>query len=87
MAMPSAAIRMSAPSAPLEKYSALSCPYGWSSSSGRAATVSMAIASIAPARFTSDSSASDNSPTEPVSAHAQVLSPMVTSAASADSHA
>jgi len=42
-----------------------------------AATLSIASAISAPARFTSDSSASDSRPTDPVSHHANVLSAIV----------
>ena len=41
----------------------------------------------APARFTSDSSASDSRPTEPVSRQATVFSSIVAIAAAIDSHA
>ena len=47
----------------------------------------MASAIIAPARLTTDSSASESSPTEPVSHQAKDLSTMVASAAAIDSQA
>ena len=62
-----AAPAISRPSKPLEKYSALVWPNGWSSSAGRAAIVTMASANSAEARLTNDSIASDSRPTEPVS--------------------
>ena len=43
--------------------------------------------SVAAARFTIDSSASERSPTEPVSRQAAILSAMVTIAAAMESHA
>jgi hypothetical protein len=43
-------------------------------------------ANSAATRFTTDSAASESSPTEPVSAHASVLSVIVASAAATDSH-
>ncbi len=46
--------------------------------------VTMASANMAPARFTSDSSASDNRLTESVSHQALVLSTMVASATATD---
>ena len=65
-AMLTAATRISVPSTPLEKYSALPWPYGWSSSAGRAATVNIAKAIIPPTKLTPDSMASESRPTEPV---------------------
>ena len=62
-----AATRISALSSPLEKYSALSCPKACSSSGGRAASVNAQSAVTAATRFTTDSAASENNPTEPVS--------------------
>ena len=47
----------------------------------------MAIARIAVARLTNDSSASESSPTEPVNAHAVALSAIVATAAHAEIHA
>ena len=85
--MLTAAIRMSVPSIPLEKYSALLCPYTWSSSAGRAATVNMANAISAPARLTKDSSASESRPTEPVSRYAIAFRPIVKIAAAMESQA
>ena len=83
--MASAATKISTPSKPLEKYSALWWPNGWSSSGGRAAIVTIASANIAPARLTSDSIASDSRPTEPVSHQAPVFSAIVASATAIDS--
>ena len=83
--MATAAARISTPSKPLEKYSALWWPYGWSSSGGAAATVTIISANTAPARLTSDSSASDNKPTELVSHQAANFSTMVASATATDS--
>ena len=85
--MLNAAMRISVPSTPLEKYSALLWPYEWSSSAGRAATVSMLRAMTAPTRLTMDSTASDSRPTEPVRRYAIVLSAMVAMAAAIESHA
>ena len=72
---------------PLEKYSALLWPWAWLSSAGRAAIVNMINATIAPIRFTTDSAASDNNPTEPVSKNASVFKKMVDSAAPIDNQA
>ena len=85
--MLTAASRISVPSTPLEKYSALEWPNACESSAGRAATASIASAMSAPARFTNDSSASDSRPTEPVSAYAAPFRPMVASAAAIESQA
>jgi hypothetical protein len=60
-------------------------PKGWSSSGGRAATVTIASAKIAPARLTTDSIASDSRPTEPVSHQAPVFSTIVASATATES--
>ena len=68
------------PSNPLAKYSALPRPNACSSSAGSDATVSIASAIIAPARLTPDSSASESSPTEPVSHQAMVLRRIVATA-------
>ena len=65
VAMLSAATRIRLPSTPLEKYSALLCPYACSSSGSRAATVSIHSAISAPTRLTSDSTASESRPTDP----------------------
>ena len=54
-------------------------------SGGRAAMVTIASANIAPARLTTDSIASDNKPTEPVSHQAPVFSAMVASATATES--
>ena len=83
--MPTAAPTMSRPSKPLEKYSALVWPNGWSSSAGRCAIVTIAMANSAEARFTNDSIASDNRPTESVIHHAAVFMTMVATAAMTDS--
>src|SRR5689334_10198384 len=85
--MPAAASTISAPSMPAEKYSALEKPYGWFSSGGEAARRNMESARSAAARLTSDSSASERSPTESVSHQAKVLSPIVATAAPTESHA
>ena len=85
--MPAAASTISAPSMPAEKYSAFEWPNWWPSSGGAAASRSIDTASSAAARFTKDSSASDSSPTEPVSHQASVLSAIVASAATTDSQA
>ena len=53
----SPATTISTPSKPLEKYSALWWPQGWSSSGGFSASVTISSAKVAPARLTSDSSA------------------------------
>jgi hypothetical protein len=81
----SAATKMSTPSKPLEKYSALWWPNGCSSSAGCAATVTIASANIAPARLTTDSIASASRPTEPVSHHAPVFSAIVAAATAIES--
>ena len=47
----------------------------------------MINATLAPIRFTIDSAASDNSPTEPVKKYAADFSTMVVSAAPIESHA
>src|SRR3989338_5231400 len=75
------------PSKALEKYSALPWPCAWVSSAGPSASDSMASAISAPARLTKDSSASDSSPTEPVSHQAAPLSRMVESAAAIERYA
>ena len=82
--MAAAAPRIKMPSKPDEKYSALLWPKGWSSSAGRAATVTIHSPNTAAARLTKDSSASDSKPTEPVTHQAQVLSAMVSSATAID---
>ena len=66
-AMATAATMIKVPSTPLEKYSALAWPYSWSASGGRSAMMSIHSAISAATRLTSDSTASDSSPTEPVS--------------------
>ena len=83
--MASAATKISTPSKPLEKYSALWWPNGWFSSGGRAATMTIANANIAPARLTSDSIASDSRLTESVTHQAPVLSVMVATATAIES--
>ena len=83
--MARAATKMRTPSNPLEKYSALWWPKGWSSSAGCCATVTMARANIAPARLTRDSIASDNRLTESVSHQAPVFKAIVSSATATES--
>jgi hypothetical protein len=78
---------MSALSRPLEKYSALLWPKACSSSGGRSATVSAHSAAAAATRLTSDSAASEKSPTDPVSRYAPTLRPMVNTAAAIESTA
>src|SRR5688572_9822000 len=85
--MAPAARTMSAPSSAAEKYSALEKPYGNSASGGEAATLSIHNAMKAAPRLTNYSRASDSSPTEPLSHHAHVLSPMVAVAAATASQA
>ena len=80
-----AAPTISRPSKPLEKYSALVWPNGWSSSAGRCAIVTIASANSADARLTNDSIASDSRPTEPVIHHASDLIAMVATAVATDS--
>lgn len=82
-----AATKIIAPSTPAEKYSALECPNWWSSSAGRSATEIAPSAITAATRLTTDSAASDNSPTDPVTHQATTLSAMVTIAVATDSHA
>ena len=82
-----AATKIIIPSAAAEKYSALLCPKWWFLSGGLIATVSATSATIAATRLTSDSAASDSSPTDPVTCQATVFRAMVTSAAAMDSHA
>ena len=85
--MLAAAMTISAPSMPLAKYSALKRPYGCSSSGGAAASRSIDSRSSAAARLISDSSASESSPTEPVTYQASVLRTIVATAAPTDSQA
>jgi hypothetical protein len=61
-----AAIMIRALSNPLEKYSALLWPKACSSSGGRTARVSAHSAATAATRLTTDSAASEKSPTDPV---------------------
>ena len=68
-----------------EKYSALPCPKGCSSSAGSWAQRSIQRAKSAPARLTDDSMASDRKPTEPVSPQAVTLIAMVARAAPTES--
>ena len=79
--MLAAANMISNPSKALEKYSDLLCPYGCSWSAGCSASQSIHSAISAPARFTSDSMASDSKPTDPVNCQATPLSKMVVIAA------
>ena len=85
-AIPAAAIRISEPSTPAEKYSALAWPYAWSSSAGLTAQRSAAIATTTATRLTTDSAASESRPTDPVSAQAPSLSVIVATAAASESH-
>src|SRR5918995_1464559 len=82
-----AAIKMSALSRPLEKYSALLWPKACSSSGGRAAYSNAHSAATAATRLTTDSAASENRPTDPVSRYAPSLRPMVITAAAIESTA
>ena len=82
-----AATKIIIPSVAAEKYSALLCPKWWFLSAGRIATVSATSATTAATRLTTDSAASDSSPTDPVICHATVFSAIVTRAAAIDSHA
>ncbi len=82
-----AATMISAPSTPLEKYSALSWPYACRSSAGCAASVSAPMATRPAARLTSDSSASDHRLTEPVRKYAPNLSTIVPIDVAIDSRA
>jgi len=75
------------PSTPLEKYSALLVAVGVVVVGGRAATVSMLSAMMAPIRLTTDSRASERRPTEPVIRYATVLSAIVATAAAIESQA
>jgi hypothetical protein len=84
--MLTAASRISEPSTPLEKYSALLWPYGWSSSAGWVAMVNIARAMMPPTRLTTDSIASESRPTDPVRRQATSFNPMVTTAAEMESH-
>ena len=83
--IPSAAPTISRPSKPLEKYSAFEWPKGCSSSGGASATVTIANAKMAEARFTKDSMASESRPTESVTHQAAVLSAIVTTAVAMES--
>jgi hypothetical protein len=85
--MPPDATTTRRPSNPLAKYSALLWPYAWSSSAGRVAIRSIDSSITAAPTFTSDSRASDRSPTELVSAHAAALSASVLRDAAIESHA
>src|SRR3990172_13335540 len=85
--MATAAPKISTPSKPLEKYSALLCPKGCSSSAGTRVIRIIHKANDAPARLTRDSSASESRLTEPVIHHASVFSAMVAIAATIDNQA
>ena len=61
------------------KNSALSWPYRWFASAGRAASRSAANATTAAATLTTDSAASENSAALPVTAQAASFSPSTTS--------
>src|ERR1700750_2127014 len=87
IAIPSAATRIIPPSRPLEKYSALSCPKGWSSSGGLATMLSTTSATHAATRLITDSSASDSKPTDPVNQYANPFRPMMTIEAAIDNQA
>ena len=65
------------PSSAAEKYSALLCPKWWFLSAGIATTLSAMSTATAATRLTTDSAASESSPTEPVICHAMVLSVIV----------
>ena len=80
-----AASRINPPSTPAEKYSAFSWPNRCCSSGGVLAQRSIAIATRAATRFTTDSSASDRNPTESVSCQASIFSEIVVTAAATDS--
>ena len=64
--MYTAATKIMIPSVTAEKYSALVCPKWWPASGGRAATVRATSATTAATRLTTDSAASESSPTESV---------------------
>jgi hypothetical protein len=66
MTMATAAARIINPSAKAEKYSTLPWPKLWLASAGLAATRRDTSAMIAATRLTTDSSASESRPTEPV---------------------
>src|SRR5512136_1576510 len=79
-----AATRISPPSTPLEKYSALSWPKLCIRSAGFATMVSAPKATSAATRLTDDSAASDRRLTEPVRKYAPNLSNIVTTDAAMD---
>ena len=87
MMMNAAATKIMTPSVMAEKYSALECPNWWSSSAGLIAIFRTMSATTAATRLTTDSAASDSSPTEPVSHAANALRAMVVTAAPIDSQA
>ena len=72
-----AATKIITPSTAAEKYSALVWPKLWLASAGLAATFSTINATMAATRFTRDSAASANSPTDPVTTQAPAFSRMV----------
>ncbi len=79
-----AAATISTPSKPLEKYSALWCPYGWPSSGGCAAHDTIISANTAPTRFTNPSIASDNRLTDPLTYQAAAFNAIVATATTAE---
>ena len=81
IAIPRAAARMRKPSAPLAKYSALEYPKSCVGSGGFVATVRAQRAISAATRLTTDSAASERSPTDPVSLQAAAFRAIVTTAA------
>ena len=82
-----AATKMSAPSMPLEKYSAFSWPKLCSWSGFSDAYVSTASAMSAARMLTTDSTASESRPTEPVRKYAANLSAMTTTEVATETHA
>ena len=80
-AMATEAPRIASPSNAEARYSAFVCPKWCSASGGVAATRSAQRATAAARRFTTDSTASDSRPTEPVSFQAKVLIAIVAKAA------
>ena len=76
-----AASTIKPPSIALEKYSALLCPNSCFSSGGFSARFSIIKATTAATRFTHDSNASDNNPTEFVKKYAASFNEIVNTAA------
>ena len=85
--MKAAATKIMTPSMIAEKYSALEWPNWWSSSAGLIEIFRTMSATTAATRLTTDSAASESSPTEPVSQAAAPLSAIVPRAAPMESHA